>query len=208
MEVRPLWQCDFRPRLPQIEADQILVKRLTLLRFLPIPVRAAAIYAGDQYNTVAFILFLGIWLTDMADGYIARHFNQITEFGKLFDPLVDKLFQLTTAIMLYVVGKLPLWVPAFIFLRELFMIIGGIVLLRNSNIVVQSEWYGKLSTVLFVGAFAVLFLLPPEQRDIGRYVFIVPILFSIYAYMRYYQTNILPWLRERRAARKKRQNLK
>lgn len=176
---------------------------LTLLRFVAIPVLAAAIYAGDQYNTVAFVLFLAIWVTDLLDGWIARHYNQITEFGKLFDPLVDKLFQLTTAIMLYVVGKLPLWVPVFMFIRELFMIIGGIFLLRHGNIVVHAEWYGKLSTVLFVAAFAILFLLPPEQRDIGNYVFIVPILWSVYAYARYYQTNVGPWLRERRARRGK-----
>ncbi|MGI6298282.1 MAG: CDP-alcohol phosphatidyltransferase family protein [Saccharofermentanales bacterium] len=75
---------------------------LTLLRLLAIPVLAAVIYAGDQYNTLALILFLAIWVTDLLDGWIARRFNQMTEFGKLFDPLVDKLFQFTTALMLYI----------------------------------------------------------------------------------------------------------
>ena len=81
---------------------------LTLIRFLAIPVLAYLIFLGDAYNIVAFILFVCIWLTDMLDGYIARHYNQITEFGKLFDPLVDKVFQLTTAIMLAAVDKLQI----------------------------------------------------------------------------------------------------
>lgn len=179
---------------------------LTLLRFLAIPVLATAILAGAKYNTMAFILFVAIWFTDLLDGYIARHFNQITEFGKLFDPLVDKLFQFTTAVMLYIVGKLPLWVPVFIFIRELFMVIGSAVLLRKSSIVVHSEWYGKLSTVLFVAAFAALFLLQPDQRHIGNYIFIVPIAWSLYAYGRYFHTNIEPWLREKRAQRASRKH--
>ncbi|NLC84086.1 MAG: CDP-alcohol phosphatidyltransferase family protein [Ruminococcaceae bacterium] len=176
---------------------------LTLLRLLAIPVLAAVIYAGDQYNTLALILFLAIWVTDLLDGWIARRFNQMTEFGKLFDPLVDKLFQFTTALMLYIVGKLPFWVPAFIFVRELLMIIGSAILLRHGKIVVQSKWYGKLSTVLFVAAFAVFFVLPADQRYLGKYIFLVPIIWSIFAYFRYYQTAVKPWLLRKLAERKK-----
>ncbi|HBP37977.1 MAG TPA: CDP-diacylglycerol--glycerol-3-phosphate 3-phosphatidyltransferase, partial [Clostridiales bacterium] len=90
----------FVPNVPNI---------LTLIRLLAIPVLAYLIKAGDAYNLVAFIVFLAIWLTDMLDGYVARRFNQMTEFGKLFDPLVDKLYQVTTALMMYLVGKLQLW---------------------------------------------------------------------------------------------------
>ncbi len=176
---------------------------LTLLRLLAIPVLAAVIYAGDQYNTMALILFLAIWVTDLLDGWIARHFNQITEFGKLFDPLVDKLFQFTTALMLYIVGKLPFWVPAFIFVRELLMIIGSAILLRHGKIVVQSKWYGKLSTVLFVAAFAVFFVLPADKSHLGKYIFLIPVVWSIFAYLRYYQTAVRPWLLAKLAERKK-----
>lgn len=70
---------------------------LTLLRFLAIPVMAWFISAGDDYRLLSFVLFLAIWLTDLLDGYIARNFNQTSDFGKLFDPLVDKIFQLTLA---------------------------------------------------------------------------------------------------------------
>lgn len=158
---------------------------LTLIRLLAIPVLARLIYVGAPYDLVAFLLFLGIWLTDMLDGYIARKFNQVSELGKLFDPLVDKLFQLTTAIMMCVVGKLPLWVPLIIGAKELLMILGSVFLLRRFDEVVYARWYGKLATVLFVAAFASLFFLPSGYYWMAHYIFIPPMLVSLYAYVRY-----------------------
>jgi cardiolipin synthase (CMP-forming) len=166
----------FRPTVPNI---------LTLIRFLAIPVLAYLIHAGDEYNTVAFIVFAAIWLTDLLDGYIARHFNQMTEFGKLFDPLVDKLFQFTTAVMMCLVGKLPLWVPLFIFIREMLMIIGSAILYKKRETVVFAKWYGKVATVLFVAAFAALFFLKQDQAWLGGVIFILPVAWSLYAYLRY-----------------------
>jgi len=158
---------------------------LTLIRLLAIPVLARLIYIGEPYDWVAFIMFLGIWLTDMLDGYIARKFNQITEFGKLFDPFVDKLFQLTTAVMMYLVGKLPLWIPLVIAVKELAMILGGALLLRQLGQVVPARWYGKAATVLFVAAFASLFFLPEGSWRLANYIFIPPMALSLFAYVAY-----------------------
>ncbi len=169
---------------------------LTMIRFLAIPVLAYLIDAGDAYNTMAFILFLAIWVTDVLDGYIARRFNQATEFGKLFDPLVDKLFQLTTAVMMYVAGRLPLWVPLFILIKELLMIIGSALLFRKTKLVVYAKWYGKVSTVLFVAAFASLFFLPRDQTQLASYIFIIPVAWSLYAYVRYGKC-ILPLIKKK-----------
>ena len=165
---------------------------LTLIRFLAIPVLAYLIYAGDDYNLGAFFLFVAIWLTDMLDGYIARHYNQITEFGKLFDPLVDKLFQFMTAVMMYVVGKLPIWVPLIIFFKEVLMIAGSALLLRKEKTVVFAQWYGKIGTVLFVLAFAVLFFLGQEQFWLAQLIFVPPVLWSLYACYRYAQAYMHP----------------
>ena len=175
----------FEPTVPNI---------LTLIRFLAIPVLAYYILAGDKYNTVAFILFVSIWFTDLLDGWIARHYNQITEFGKLFDPLVDKIFQFTTALMMFIVGKLPFWVPLFLFVKELLMIIGGAILLKK-KMVVHARWYGKLATVLFVLAFASIFFLKQEQRYLSNFIFIVPVTWSLVAYIQYGIQNMLPVLK-------------
>ncbi len=170
---------------------------LTLIRFLAIPVLAYLINAGDAYNTMAFILFLAIWMTDMLDGYIARRFNQVSEFGKLFDPLVDKLFQFTTAVMMYVVGRLPLWVPLFILVKEIMMILGSALLFRRTKLVVYAEWYGKISTALFVAAFASLFFLPRDQTQLATYIFILPVAWSLYSYIRYAKQYIVPLLKKK-----------
>lgn len=158
---------------------------LTLVRFLAIPVLAYLIYQGEANYTMAFILFAAIWLTDLLDGYIARRYHQVSEFGKLFDPLVDKVFQFTTAVMMCVVGRLPLWVPLFIFGKELLMIIGSAVLFRKKRLVVFAAWYGKIATFLFVLAFSSLFFLPEDQLHLAHAIFVVPVAWSLYAYFRY-----------------------
>lgn len=170
---------------------------LTLLRFMAIPLLAYLIYAGDRYNTVAFIMFGAIWVTDLLDGYIARRFNQVSEFGKLFDPLVDKLFQFTTAVMMCLVGKLPLWVPLFIMGKEILMIAGSAILLKKQSTVVFARWYGKMATFLFVLAFASLFFLSREQLQLANYIFLIPVLWSLFAYFAYGVKYVWPLLRQK-----------
>lgn len=169
---------------------------ITTIRLAAIPFMAYYIYASvnisEKYNLVAFILFLSIWATDVLDGYIARRFNQISDFGKLFDPFVDKLFHFATALTMAFVGKIPYWVPLLIFLKELFMIIGGTVLFKKYRLVVYSKWYGKLATILFVLAFSILFFLPPGYNS--GYLFILPLIISFYAYIKYGFDNVIPVL--------------
>ncbi len=169
---------------------------ITSIRFVAIPFMAYYIYASvsinEDYNIVAFILFISIWATDVLDGYIARNFNQVSDFGKLFDPFVDKLFQFVTALMMAIVHKLPFWVPVIIFIKELLMIVGGTVLFKKYRLVVYSKWYGKLATVLFVLAFCVLFFLPRDMISKSGYLFILPIGISFFAYIKYGFDNVIP----------------
>jgi CDP-diacylglycerol--glycerol-3-phosphate 3-phosphatidyltransferase len=170
---------------------------ITSVRFAAIPVMAYFIYLSSissesKYNIIAFVLFVAIWATDVLDGFIARKYNQITNFGKLFDPFVDKLFQFVTALMMMIIGRLPLWVPCVIFFKELLMLIGGTVLLTKYKLVVYSKWYGKLSTVLFVLAFCVLFLIPDELIHLTGYIFIPPLAVSLIAYGKYFADNVVP----------------
>lgn len=156
---------------------------LTLLRLIGIPFMAYLIYR-DARPIAAFVLFAAIWSTDCLDGYIARRYHQVSDVGKIMDPAVDKLFQLTTAVMMCWVGRLPLWVPLFIFFKEILMVIGGAVLLKQKT-VVSAEWFGKVTTGLFVLAFSCLFFLPPEQLHWANALFILPCLCSLYSLFRY-----------------------
>lgn len=152
--------------------DQITLPNLiTTLRLLAIPWMAGEIYESGGSSKLSAILFLAIWLTDVLDGWIARTFNQVSSLGKIYDPIVDKAFQITTAVMMTVVGKVPLWVPFVIVFKDLFILLGGLVFLKK-NIVVSAKWYGKLTTVLIAVAFATVFFLPQDKAYLSSYIFI------------------------------------
>lgn len=173
---------------------------LTMLRLLAIPFMAWAISAGASHNTLAFVFFVGIWTTDILDGYIARHYNQTSDFGRVFDPFVDKVFQLTTALTMTLTGRLPAWVPAFIFAKEFMMVIGGYFLLKKRKVIVQARWYGKLGTVLFVAAFASLFLLPADQQHLANFIFAVPVTWALVVYLLYGIQFMIPHLRHHKGS--------
>ena len=93
------------------------------------------------------ILFAVACATDILDGYIARKFNQITDLGRLLDPIADKGMQLTVFVCMAVKSYMP-WVGvAVIVLKEILMV-GGSASLYKKNVIVQANWYGKISTVI------------------------------------------------------------
>lgn len=119
---------------------------LTIIRFLLIPV---IIIFALKDNYVATIIVLSIsGITDILDGFIARKFNFITDFGKLMDPLADKATQVTLLAVLSIQKIIPFWIIAIVLLKE-FCMIAGASFLYGKELVVSSRWYGKLSTVLF-----------------------------------------------------------
>lgn len=156
---------------------------LTAIRLLAIPVMVHFILDPARSATALFLMLV-IWMTDVLDGFIARRLDQITNVGKVLDPLTDKLFQAATAIALWVSGRLPLWVPLLLLINQLLMVGGGIFLWREGT-VVHSNWYGKLCTVLLVACFAILFLLPADQYWVAHFLFIVPVALSFYATVMY-----------------------
>jgi CDP-diacylglycerol--glycerol-3-phosphate 3-phosphatidyltransferase len=165
---------------------------LTTIRLLAIPVMAIFIFRmrqGQEHEelsaTVAFVFFVAIWLTDLADGYIARKYDMVSEFGKIYDPFVDKLFQFTTAFMMLLIGRIPLWVVMFILVKEIVMILGGAFVLQQMKLVVMAKWYGKASTVLFVMALASLFFLTKDTLYYAHFIFIPPVLMSTFSTVRY-----------------------
>ncbi|NLC26428.1 MAG: CDP-alcohol phosphatidyltransferase family protein [Fastidiosipila sp.] len=163
---------------------------LTLVRLLAIVPLVILLSYWPKYKTTSFIFFLSIWLTDMLDGYIARTFNQITDFGKLFDPVVDKLFQIAVAVTLAAIGRLPVWVPTFIVCREALMILGGYILLKNYEVVVYSDVFGKLATVFYVIGFTLLFFVPDEPGWLRHVIFIPGVALSVIATLNYARKNI------------------
>ncbi len=119
---------------------------LTIIRFLLIPFIVYFIFT-EQF-ILAFVFFTISGITDVADGFIARKFNLVSNFGKLMDPLADKLTQICTLGSLALVNIIPLWILIIVLVKEFIMIVGA-SFLYGKDVVVYSKWYGKLATVLF-----------------------------------------------------------
>ncbi|MBR6028456.1 MAG: CDP-alcohol phosphatidyltransferase family protein [Clostridia bacterium] len=122
---------------------------LTVLRLILVPV-FIYLYMNDQ-RWPAVAVFAVASLTDLLDGKIARRYNLITNFGKLFDPLSDKLLIISAIVCFGLKGVFP-WVPIIlVVLKELLMLTGGMVMLRK-GIVVSSVMVGKVAMCSFVAA--------------------------------------------------------
>lgn len=143
---------------------------LTTIRLFLVPLFA--------YNMVvlkrpvwALLIFIASGATDILDGFIARRFNMITKIGKVYDPLVDKLMQITAVVCLAYEKFIPSWVIWFILFKEGTMIAGGIFLYLR-NVIIQSKWYGKGATVSF---YAIIFLIImfPEMNDIFKNLLLI-----------------------------------
>jgi cardiolipin synthase len=119
---------------------------LTITRFFLIPAIVVFILKGHYVGAIIVLTISGI--TDILDGFIARKFNLITDFGKLADPLADKSTQLAILITLSILEIFPLWILLVVLLKE-FIMIAGVSFLYGKEIIVSSKWYGKLATVLF-----------------------------------------------------------
>lgn len=121
-----------------------IANQLTVARLIAIPFFIATLLMRWDY--MAGILFVLASLTDFLDGYLARKYNLVTNFGKFADPLADKLLVLSAFIMLIETHHISAWVIAVIVMREL-AITGLRLLLMEQKIVMAADWSGKFKTV-------------------------------------------------------------
>lgn len=128
---------------------------LTYIRILLVPVLIVLFIKG--YMITSLIVFCIASLTDILDGKIARKFNIVSDIGKALDPLADKLLQVTVIILLTVSGRIHWIFPTLIFLKEMYMVVGGIFLVRK-NIIAQANVWGKVAaTLLAIGIILAFF---------------------------------------------------
>ena len=120
---------------------------LTMIRLILVPVFVVLFLKGHKMASLG--VFIAASLTDMLDGFLARKLNQITDFGKLFDPLADKLMVLSAMVCQGIVGVFPWSAIIIVACKELFMVIGGLLMLKN-DVVVYSNYVGKAAQVCFI----------------------------------------------------------
>lgn len=138
---------------------------LSLVRIALIPV--FMVLFMTHHDEWAFVALALSGLTDALDGIIARRFNQITDCGKLLDPVSDKLTQVAVVVALTTryTELLPLAVLCFV--KELCQAVGGILLLRRRCTVRGSKWFGKLSTVVFYACMLAMVLFPDMNSTVA-----------------------------------------
>jgi cardiolipin synthase len=173
---------------------------LTMLRFVLIPFIFINIMKENYIS--AFIVLTISGITDILDGFIARKFNFITDFGKLIDPLADKSTQICVLLALALKNIVPLWILLIVFLKEVIMIAGA-SFLYGKELVVSSKWYGKLATVIFyvaiASSLAVKYFNISFQFDTYLYYLaLVMTLFSLVMYINaFYRQGYLKKINER-----------
>lgn len=157
---------------------------LTIFRFILIPFIVLNL-ANDKY-LVAFVIFTVSGLTDILDGFIARKFNFITNFGKLIDPLADKCTQIITLATLALKNIIPMWIIIIVILKE-FIMVAGASFLYGKELVVSSKWYGKLATVLFYIAIVCSLFIKEFNFtfDFSLYIYYLALISTIFSLIMY-----------------------
>ncbi len=178
--------------------DFTLQKIATIPNFLSLFRLFLAYAFWQQYihaSTPSEYLFAGSLLvvsgvTDVLDGQIARRFNMVSEVGKILDPIADKVTQ--AMIMLCLVEKYPLIIfeLGLFVVKQIYMSLAGLYILKISGENVGARWYGKINTVILYGCFILMILPLRISIEIGNLLIVLSCL-SIIAtfifYMRAYQ---------------------
>jgi CDP-diacylglycerol--glycerol-3-phosphate 3-phosphatidyltransferase len=162
--------------------------KLTLARVVMIPAFMLVLYLGiPGANYWALLIFALASITDWLDGYIARKYNQVTDFGKFMDPLADKC--LVTAAMLWFVevGQMPAWALLLVIVRE-FAISGLRMNAATTGRVIAAGWSGKVKTASTM--VCIILMLLPIPAVVNTLCVAVIVLTTIYSGVEYLMKNL------------------
>ena len=163
--------------------------KLTLARVVMIPLFLLVLYLQvPGANYLALAIFIIASLTDTLDGYIARHYNQNTDFGKFMDPLADKC--LVTAAMLWFVeiGHMPGWALLIVIVRE-FAVSGLRMVAADKGRVIAAGWSGKVKTASTMVCICLMLLLP-RFVELSAICVAVIVLTTIWSGVEYFMKNL------------------
>ena len=176
------------------EKKQILTipNLLSLFRLLLIPL-IVWLYVSKEANYGALGVVMLSGLTDIVDGFIARRFNMISDLGKILDPVADKLTQAALFICLASRYRL-MWMLFCVFaVKELAMMIIGVIDMKKTDSVNGARWYGKVNTAVVYGTIIVLLLMPELDAVIAGAVLVfdaVVMTASLLMYVHFYVKHI------------------
>jgi CDP-diacylglycerol--glycerol-3-phosphate 3-phosphatidyltransferase len=167
----PLHLCAVALNIPVMTtANKITILRILLVPFFVVELIYYIETGNEIHRIVAIMSFAIAAILDGVDGFIARHYNQISELGKILDPLADKLLLVSGIVVLSFnhgtfLGQIPLWLTGTIIGRDILILIGMVVIqLTIGKVAVRPRFSGKCATVLQM--FVVIWIL--LKLDVGR----------------------------------------
>lgn len=159
---------------------------LSILRLVMVPIFAVVFFQpGPSARYWAAGVYALAFLTDIADGYIARHFDQVTRLGRILDPLADKLMTFTVIICITSVGIIPVWAVIIFFAKEAVMCLGALSMLHKIDDVMPANWLGKISTFVFFVVCAALVLFPAIPHGWATTMISVALVLTVVAFLYY-----------------------
>ena len=155
---------------------------LTIFRLLLIPVFVIVFFSSLTHNFIfAILIFLIAGATDFLDGYIARKYKLVTDWGTILDPFADKLMLFAVLSCLVISSYIPLWVLLVVLAKDLFMIIMGTILYTKGTII-PSNIFGKVSTIFFYLSILIFSF----DESIGLYLIYISVASAILALSNYF----------------------
>ena len=140
---------------PPARTDRILTipNVITVVRLCLLPVFVWLLFGAEERAAAAWLL-AGIGTTDFFDGYIARHFDQVSELGKVLDPVADRLLFFVGIGSILIDGSIPVWFAVAVLVREVLVAAATLALAAMGAARVDVTWFGK------AGAFALMMSVP------------------------------------------------
>lgn len=141
-----------------------------------------AIALWKNYVVWALVIMLIAHLSDLLDGYIARKRNEISEFGKIIDPLADKVFIAVAVFVLILMNQIPLWYAVAIIARDIIILGGGLYAKSRLNYVIPSNMVGKVAVIIIGISILAIILKIEILVDISMIAALLAMLVSLVSY--------------------------
>jgi len=155
--------------------------------FLLVPILYLLLSPGDAHRVYAVGLMLLASATDFFDGLIARRYQQESEFGRVIDPLADKICAGAVVIVLSALGDIPPWFVLLVIGRDALILLGGLYIAKVKGVIYHSNWPGKWAMAAVAG-YTILAALRSERLETGETVLlwasVILLVFSLSLYSR------------------------
>ena len=172
-------------------SNQISVLRVLLI----IPLILLLLNQNNSNTIIIAAILIAMYFTDLLDGYLARKLNQVSELGKIIDPLADKIAVVSIVIVLFFQGRIETWFFIVVIARDLLILVFGYYLKNRNKIVLMSNYPGK-AAVFSIGIIILLIVFNTGSYELLQkvisylyYISVILIIYSLYLYlMRFYKS--------------------